>query len=249
MKLKKRIKDLAFFLAGYSLLGICILLVLVLGFKTNLREIYSIALHGNRYLNVSCLFLLVSFIVFPIATIVHIAFTMKMYYRRRNNYPLFVAFLMELMYVFQTLCWKPYKGIDLRWVIHLPRQSAHDRKINVSRWFPRFIETVLWWSITAAVFYTIMIPGDNGIFLKIAQVSSQQRILIFGASIAIIIGASIIFGQLYNLFDHIRVRILDRNRYSQQSKSNHREVSKPVGCTACGGPYPLCKDGCPLFDD
>lgn len=23
----------------------------------------------------------------------------------------------------------------------------------------------------------------------------------------------------------------------------------PVGCQACGGPYPLCKDGCPLFDD
>jgi len=23
----------------------------------------------------------------------------------------------------------------------------------------------------------------------------------------------------------------------------------PEGCVACGGPYPLCKDGCPLFDD
>ncbi len=23
----------------------------------------------------------------------------------------------------------------------------------------------------------------------------------------------------------------------------------PEGCRACGGPYPLCTDGCPLFDD
>lgn len=23
----------------------------------------------------------------------------------------------------------------------------------------------------------------------------------------------------------------------------------PVGCRACGGNYPYCKDGCPLFDD
>lgn len=23
----------------------------------------------------------------------------------------------------------------------------------------------------------------------------------------------------------------------------------PEGCRACGGPYPTCKDGCPLFDD
>ena len=24
---------------------------------------------------------------------------------------------------------------------------------------------------------------------------------------------------------------------------------KPKCCVACGGPYPLCKDGCSLFDD
>lgn len=23
----------------------------------------------------------------------------------------------------------------------------------------------------------------------------------------------------------------------------------PVGCRACGGPYPNCKDSCPMFDD
>lgn len=23
----------------------------------------------------------------------------------------------------------------------------------------------------------------------------------------------------------------------------------PSGCAACGGPYPMCTDGCPLFDD
>lgn len=23
----------------------------------------------------------------------------------------------------------------------------------------------------------------------------------------------------------------------------------PVGCRACGGPYPHCKDSCPLYDD
>ena len=24
---------------------------------------------------------------------------------------------------------------------------------------------------------------------------------------------------------------------------------KPKCCEACGGPYPMCKDGCSLFDD
>lgn len=27
------------------------------------------------------------------------------------------------------------------------------------------------------------------------------------------------------------------------------EEDIPEGCAACGGPYPLCKDGCPIFDD
>ena len=23
----------------------------------------------------------------------------------------------------------------------------------------------------------------------------------------------------------------------------------PVGCAACGGPYPMCAESCPMFDD
>ena len=23
----------------------------------------------------------------------------------------------------------------------------------------------------------------------------------------------------------------------------------PYGCRACGGPYPMCKSSCPMFDD
>ena len=27
------------------------------------------------------------------------------------------------------------------------------------------------------------------------------------------------------------------------------EDAVPYGCSACGGPYPHCKDACPMFDD
>ena len=27
------------------------------------------------------------------------------------------------------------------------------------------------------------------------------------------------------------------------------EDDMPEGCAACGGPYPNCKDSCPIFDD
>ena len=249
MKLKQRGRKLAHFFAGYSLLGSCILLVLVLGFHVKLSDIWFLALHGGLFLNISCIYMLASFVAFTIAVVVQLSLTIKMYYQMRDGSPRFIAFLMELMYVFQTLCWKPYKGLDIRWVFQLPKCSAHDRKIYVRRWIPLFVETVLWWGITAAVFYTILIPGNNEISLRITQVTNVQRLIIFGVSLAIVILASILFGFLYHLFDRIRVDILDRNREKRLSNRRSRKGFIPAGCTACGGPYPLCKDGCPIFDD
>lgn len=38
----------------------------------------------------------------------------------------------------------------------------------------------------------------------------------------------------------------DRER--QEYYGRHSEKI-PVGCSACGGPYPSCCDSCPMFDD
>ena len=35
-------------------------------------------------------------------------------------------------------------------------------------------------------------------------------------------------------------------RKAERGKQKKEKV--PVGCEACGGPYPLCKDSCNLFD-
>jgi len=32
-------------------------------------------------------------------------------------------------------------------------------------------------------------------------------------------------------------------------KSESQKVRIPAGCAACGGPYPMCKTSCPMFDD
>jgi len=36
---------------------------------------------------------------------------------------------------------------------------------------------------------------------------------------------------------------------NDDDEDEDNEDAVPEGCVACGGPYPLCKDGCPLFDD
>lgn len=35
---------------------------------------------------------------------------------------------------------------------------------------------------------------------------------------------------------------------NQANRFEPKEDEVPVGCEACGGPYPLCKDSCDLFD-
>ncbi len=36
--------------------------------------------------------------------------------------------------------------------------------------------------------------------------------------------------------------------YIRQAKRNEPKPEKvPVGCRACGGPYPMCKDSCGVF--
>lgn len=37
--------------------------------------------------------------------------------------------------------------------------------------------------------------------------------------------------------------------YEEIYSDPSRIESAPEGCRACGGPYPICKQGCPMFDD
>ena len=32
-------------------------------------------------------------------------------------------------------------------------------------------------------------------------------------------------------------------------EEEYDENNPPPGCRDCGGPYPMCKDGCPMYDD
>lgn len=41
----------------------------------------------------------------------------------------------------------------------------------------------------------------------------------------------------------------DRNYiYHEENHRKPKQEKVPVGCNACGGPFPMCKDSCNLFD-
>ena len=39
------------------------------------------------------------------------------------------------------------------------------------------------------------------------------------------------------------------NEYYDEYEEDYDDGLPPVGCRACGGPYPDCKDSCPIFDN
>ncbi len=41
---------------------------------------------------------------------------------------------------------------------------------------------------------------------------------------------------------------LDSNDFSVRKKKEYKGYI-PVGCAACGGPYPDCMSSCPIYDD
>lgn len=58
---------------------------------------------------------------------------------------------------------------------------------------------------------------------------------------------------IHNNYDRIisSFSMTNRNGKNQSKRTpahvNHYYI--PVGCAACGGPYPYCKTSCPMFDD
>lgn len=50
-----------------------------------------------------------------------------------------------------------------------------------------------------------------------------------------------------NVSEEISEDTIDYTPNPPRKKSYHGYV--PKGCEACGGPYPLCRDGCSAFDD
>ncbi len=125
----------------------------------------------------------------------------------------------------------------------------HDIAIHVRR----FIEMALWWFIVIFGVYTIYHQGNNAILSAIDQRSFIDYVFILGISLAVYFVLLFLFQIIYRIVS---------NKWKNEGGRLHSEYGTraeryytrrperiPVGCRACGGPYPECKAGCNLFDD
>lgn len=52
-----------------------------------------------------------------------------------------------------------------------------------------------------------------------------------------------------NIFTDKQDEYIEDNYEEYYDEDEYDDGLPPVGCRACGGPYPDCKDSCPIFDD
>ena len=149
----------------------------------------------------------------------------------------------------------PYAALNIIPALFHARRTNTQRMIwrsDFGAFILTFIEMILWWTIVLAGSYYIFI-SDN----VFKTVISQQTITeIF---IKIVISGLVLF--IISLIDKIADGILRRIWKEQEYRERKRikrnkedyyerhPEKKPSCCSSCGGPYPLCRDGCNLFDD
>lgn len=158
-----------------SFWGIVFLIILVLAFKVRFSEIISLAMNGPHYLNLVCIFMVLSIVVFPITAIVI-----------KVSQGLSVLDMIAIR--FPPDLWMPYKGIT---VFRASRKEKDDPGIDkqafasdVVIFINRFIDTVLWWAIVVFGVYEIFHTGDNPIKDAVQSFSMSHVLFVLACIIA-----------------------------------------------------------------
>lgn len=233
------------FIQTFAFWGICFLLILTIGFGVRIQDIFYIAVSLETNLAAFCLYLLVSVGLFPLFTII-----IGIVHGKSG-----LSFGESLAIDLPVLLWTPYKGLDFRG--RLKKNSGFDSQfvfhdIGIRIW--RFIEMIIWWTIVIGGLFSIYVQYDNAIRFAIDQKSSIEKLKIIGIALIVYIVLRLISWIINKVCTNswkeegYRPPSYEQGTKAEQYYRQHSE-RKPVGCRACGGPYPECKLSCNLFDD
>ena len=109
-----------------------------------------------------------------------------------------------------------------------------------------FIRTIVWWSLAFWIYSTIS-RSDNSISKELNTLSRDQTVQLIIITCGIVIGINIIVKIISKIMFAIYVKTENTHRAASMDMPYRGYI--PVGCRACGGPYPNCKTSCNLFDE
>ena len=252
MRLMNSIKVLAFW-------GIVFLNILILGFQVKIQDIWSIACSLKMPLSAFCIDMLVSVFLYPILTAIWLTHLLKGK----------LSFGEILVIGFQPLLWMPYKGLDIKELIGALNETDAKVKIyDLGVWIYHVVEMLIWWFVVLFGIYTIYHQKDNALFAAIEQTSSLEKVKVLIICIIVYVVIRLLAWAIYEIDSRKqskKIHSLKNQTYTR--KRNKKNTSKkqsgtraqkyydrhpehiPSACSACGGPYPECRDSCNLFDD
>lgn len=231
-------------LKQYSFIGIILLLTLILGFSIKIEDIVSIALSSDYgvFLTIVCVYTLISVIVFVIVSFVSIAI---------SQLSLTDTMAIDLDGLFSI----PYRGFRFPRIAQSKKEKTDARIITeeIVLWVVNIIEMLICWGIIGFVIFSIC-HNSNPILEKIEKLSTGNIALVLGITVVIYVVLAILVAILLK----IKIRHWKQGEdYSYKPKKGtpgqlyydkHPE-RLPLGCSACGGPYPECRSSCHLFDE
>lgn len=232
------------FFRVFALWGV-IFLVLALGvWKVPLSGIYQEAVSGGNYVNLLCMYFLISVPLLLILSVPGWIFSE-------------VRFYEWIQMDVEATMRSPYAALNIIPVLFHARRTNTQRMIwrsDFGAFILTFIEMILWWTIVLAGSYYIVI-SDNVFKTVISQQTITELYINIGTSLLVLL----IISLIDKIADGILRRIWKEQEYRERkrikrnsNKDNYYErhpEKKPSCCSSCGGPYPLCRDGCNLFDD
>ena len=235
-------EKILFSIKAFAFWGIVFFLVLVVGFGVNTGTIFSIAVSIELPCSIYCWYILISIVLYPVLMFIT---------NRKTGLSLHEIGSTHLY----PILWIPYKGFDIRGLFKIKTLDT-DFKGKVSEAVAlvfRFIETVIWWGVLVSGVLLFKKNENNLVYQAVKTKSPFQILLILGVSIGIYLVLLLISWLLFKSTikkwkeDFVPKKVsLGTN--AQQYYDRHPEKI-PVGCRACGGPYPECRSSCNLFDE
>ena len=232
------IKNLAFW-------GIVFLLVLIFGFGVRFKDIFSIAFSFEWYLAAYCLYFLVSIILFPLLLVLIYKFDVSCGLSLGDIVPVDLP----------ATLWMPYKGLDIHGLFKMKKSGldASGVFVEIGIHVRRLFETLLWWAIVIFGIYTIFNQGDNAILKAINEKSSKDKLIVLGVALGVYLLLSII-SWLVQKASVSRWRDAGARSHSQTGTGLQRYFDRhperlPSVCSACGGPYPECRESCNVLGE
>ena len=237
MKFFKVIFDIIKSLAFWGMFGLIILLTL---FKVNFNTIFNVAQSGNGNIQYFTAFLIISVPTFIALGIISLVIDKIITRDYPENFKMIVSFNIEIILMM------PISGFIPKGIIN----SIRDGYFFEGEWFAYvlgLVKTALWWGLCVWAYVSIN-GSDNGISLETAAIPHEQKLYLIAITVVIIVCLNIISKIVSKIIFVIWKRQTDEPISSYTETEPYRGYV-PVGCRACGGPYPDCRTSCNMFDN